>query len=34
MRASDHIGDFLHPNDTGYTRMAKAALPVVMRERC
>lgn len=34
MRPGDHIGDFLHPNDAGYTRMAKTALPVVLRERC
>jgi lysophospholipase L1-like esterase len=34
MRASDHIGDYLHPNDAGYSRMARAALPVVLKERC
>lgn len=28
------IGDNLHPNDAGYTRMAKAALPVVLKQGC
>lgn len=34
MRVADHIGDFLHPNDAGYTRMARAALPVMLKEKC
>jgi lysophospholipase L1-like esterase len=34
MRLSDQIGDHLHPNDAGYTRMAKAALPVLLAQGC
>ncbi len=34
MRLSDQIGDHLHPNDAGYTRMARAALPVLLRQGC
>jgi lysophospholipase L1-like esterase len=34
MRLSDQIGDHLHPNDAGYTRMAQAALPVVLEQGC
>jgi lysophospholipase L1-like esterase len=34
MRLSDQIGDHLHPNDAGYTRMAQAALPVVLGQGC
>src|SRR3546814_4536325 len=34
MRLSDQIGDHLHPNDAGYTRMAEAALPVVLAQGC
>ena len=34
MRLSDQIGDHLHPNDAGYTRMARAALPVVTGQGC
>ncbi len=34
MRLSDQIGDHLHPNDAGYTRMAQAALPVVVAQGC
>lgn len=34
MRLPEQIGDHLHPNDAGYTRMAKAALPVMLRQGC
>ena len=34
MRLAEQIGDHLHPNDQGYTRMAQTALPVISRERC
>jgi len=34
MRLSDQIGDHLHPNDAGYTRMAQAALPMVLEQGC
>jgi lysophospholipase L1-like esterase len=29
MRLTDQIGDHLHPNDDGYGRMARTALPVI-----
>lgn len=31
IRLGEQIGDHLHPNDAGYTRMAQTALPVVER---
>jgi lysophospholipase L1-like esterase len=34
MRLLDQIGDHLHPNDAGYTRMARAALPVMLGQGC
>jgi lysophospholipase L1-like esterase len=34
MRLAEQIGDHLHPNDAGYTRMAKTALPVMLRQGC
>ncbi len=34
MRLAEQIGDHLHPNDAGYARMAKAALPVMLRQGC
>lgn len=34
MRLAEQIGDHLHPNDAGYTRMAETALPVLQGERC
>jgi lysophospholipase L1-like esterase len=34
MRLAEQIGDHLHPNDAGYTRMAKAAFELLARERC
>lgn len=34
MRLAEQIGDHLHPNDQGYTRMARAAFPVISKERC
>lgn len=34
MRLAWQIGDHLHPNDAGYTAMAQAALPVVLRQGC
>lgn len=34
MRISWQIGDHLHPNDAGYTAMAKTALPAVLRQEC
>ncbi len=34
MRLAWQIGDHLHPNDAGYTAMAKTALPVVLRQGC
>mgnify|MGYP003575888672 CR=1 FL=1 len=34
MRLAWQIGDYLHPNDAGYTAMAKTALPVVLRQGC
>ena len=34
MRLAEQIGDHLHPNDAGYTRMAKTALPVVIAQGC
>src|SRR3546814_13234558 len=30
MRLYDQIGDHLHPNDSGYTRMAEAPCPVLL----
>ena len=34
MRLAEQIGDHLHPNDAGYARMAKTALPVVVGQGC
>ncbi len=34
MRLPEQIGDHLHPNDAGYTRMAKTALPVILNQGC
>lgn len=34
MRLSEQIGDHLHPNDAGYARMAKTALPVIVGQGC
>lgn len=34
MRLSEQIGDHLHPNDAGYTTMAKTALPVILAQGC
>lgn len=34
MRPAEQIGDHLHPNDAGYTRMAKTALPVIAAQGC
>lgn len=34
MRLSEQIGDHLHPNDAGYTTMAKTALPMMLRQGC
>ncbi|WP_448664036.1 SGNH/GDSL hydrolase family protein [Sphingomonas sp. CJ20] len=34
MRLAEQIGDHLHPNDAGYTRMAQTALPHVLRQGC
>lgn len=34
MRLAEQIGDHLHPNDAGYTRMAKTALPAVVAQGC
>jgi lysophospholipase L1-like esterase len=34
MRLAEQIGDHLHPNDAGYTRMAKTAFDLVAKERC
>ncbi|WNO54074.1 SGNH/GDSL hydrolase family protein [Stakelama saccharophila] len=34
MRLAEQIGDHLHPNATGYGRMARAAAPVVTKDRC
>lgn len=34
MRLAEQIGDHLHPNDAGYTRMAKTALPQILRQGC
>jgi len=34
MRLAEQIGDHLHPNDAGYTTMARTALPVVLGQGC
>ena len=34
MRLAEQIGDHLHPNDAGYTRMAKTALPQILKQGC
>jgi lysophospholipase L1-like esterase len=34
MRLAEQIGDHLHPNDAGYTRMAKTAFDRIAKERC
>jgi lysophospholipase L1-like esterase len=34
MRLPEQIGDHLHPNDVGYTAMARAAVPVIARQGC
>lgn len=34
MRLAEQIGDHLHPNDAGYTTMAKTALPAVLAQGC
>jgi lysophospholipase L1-like esterase len=34
MRLAEQIGDHLHPNDAGYARMAKTALPVILGQGC
>ncbi len=34
MRLSWQIGDHLHPNDAGYTTMAKTAFPVIRAQGC
>jgi lysophospholipase L1-like esterase len=34
MRLAEQIGDHLHPNDAGYARMAKTALPVIVGQGC
>jgi lysophospholipase L1-like esterase len=34
MRLAEQIGDHLHPNDAGYTTMAKTALPVIAAQGC
>lgn len=34
MRLAWQVGDHLHPNDAGYTAMAKTALPVVLGQGC
>lgn len=34
MRLAEQIGDHLHPNDAGYTRMAHTALPVIRSLGC
>lgn len=34
MRLAEQIGDHLHPNDAGYARMAKTALPAILRQGC
>lgn len=34
MRLAEQIGDHLHPNDAGYTRMAKTALPQILTQGC
>jgi len=34
MIEAGNSGDHLHPNDRGYTRMAEAALPTILKEGC
>ncbi len=34
MRLAEQIGDHLHPNDAGYARMARTALPAILRQGC
>lgn len=34
MRLAWQVGDHLHPNDAGYSAMANAALPVLLRQGC
>lgn len=34
MRLAEQIGDHLHPNDAGYTRMAETALPQILKQGC
>ena len=34
MRLAEQIGDHLHPNDAGYSRMAKTALPTILAQGC
>jgi lysophospholipase L1-like esterase len=34
MRLSEQIGDHLHPNDAGYTTMAKTALSAILAQGC
>ncbi|MBC2664216.1 SGNH/GDSL hydrolase family protein [Novosphingobium flavum] len=34
MRLAEQVGDHLHPNDVGYARMARTALPAILRQGC
>jgi lysophospholipase L1-like esterase len=34
LRHGEEHGDHLHPNDLGYTRMARTALPELLKDRC
>lgn len=34
IRPAEHIGDFLHPNDAGYSRMAQTALLALRKDAC
>jgi lysophospholipase L1-like esterase len=34
MRLAEQIGDHLHPNDLGYTRMARIAFELFSKEKC
>jgi lysophospholipase L1-like esterase len=34
LRHGEEHGDHLHPNDLGYTRMARTAMPQILKDRC